>query len=408
MGEQMLELEDLLGELKSAGRVESSGQFSLDIRKATPKLQEYQLKEHQRYFYALKIVQAAIAAGAQEITVDCNNQRVKIEYDGRVPDRTELAELLHYLFESEARTEVRHLRALAFGINTAVGVGAHEIRLDCNAGKEAYCHRWVHGEVSQSDIRPWHKASRMRFYLSRRMDEVARGWWNTANCDITDLLKGRRAAMEKEQAAVYDRCPYAPARISLNGTPVNHFVFGEPRFPGYEIYKDPHPGATRVPWWLQLSDRSTFVKGVCHRRHHLVERHVAARRNSPCSIPVPAQPHATILQRVGDFDGGGRFCELLVGIEMDLKRRSRVTIIEDGVILCQESPELGIPGVVALMSSDGLTKDISGFQVVKNEAWYRRMDELRVHLAEMVRELRAQSDRIPLRGEVLPRFPTDL
>lgn len=400
MSESPIQLEDLLTELKQEGRLDSSGKFSLDLKRAGSKLEKFRLQN--QYYYVLQLVQAAVAGGATQVEVDSNNQRVRVSWNGQIPDREELLELFGYLFEETERAEVRHLRHLAAGVNTAVAIGARRIWLECWNGQAGFRHSWASGGWQQEDgVGGEPGRPEVRFSLLRSAGQVVKGWSHTLQTDFLELFRRSRVTMTNEQAAVYDRCPYAPLTVKLNGSEVNSFLFGEPRFPGYDILNDSNPGETRIPWWLKLSDSRSYIEGVCHRRHHLVERHLGAERDSPGNLRPPDVIKATVLEERGNVGNG---CIAMLAIEADLNPHSRLTFIEDGVTLCQESPPLGVPGVVGLISAEGLQKDLSGFRVVHNRAYEERLAWIREQLREMTEALRLARHKMPQLSYLPTRF----
>lgn len=389
MSERAIELSDLLKELHSEGNLESQGKFSLDVSKAKDKLREFQLEN--KYDYSLKLVQAAVAAEATAVLIEVNNQRSRFRFDGRYLKPQELADLFYYLVESQERPQTRHLRYLASAVNSAVAVGARQIWLDCWNGKEGFRHLFTAEGRSQVPLgRQSEKQPFTEFGLTRSVIDVAKGWWHTGNCDVWDLLTRSRNTMEKEQASIWDKCQFSPIPIKLNGKLLNRFSFGEPRWPGYEIANDPRPGDSVPPWWVRFGN-SDYANTTVHRYHHLIERYVPA--SAECLSPIPAPPtsHASIT----DNYTPGTPCEAVLAIQAALHQETDLAVVEDGVILSHVHLPMGTPGLVGLVSSHGLSKDVSGFRIIDDTAYQRRMQDLRREVAAMMQSLYRERDRLP-------------
>ncbi len=389
MSERAIELSDLLKELHSEGSLESQGKFSLDVSKAQDKLREFQLEN--KYDYSLKLVQAAVSAGATAVHVEVNNQRARFRFDGRYFKPQELADLFYYLVESQERPQTRHLRYLASAVNSAVAVGARQISLDCWNGKEGFRHVFNAEGRSQVPLgRQSEKTPFTEFGLTRSVIDVAKGWWHTGNCDVWDLLTRSRNTMEKEQASIFDRCLYCPIPIKLNGKMLNRFSFGEPRYPGYEIANDPRPGETVPPWWVRFGNND-YSGTVVHRYHHLIERYIPAGEDCLSPIVAPPLSHASIVD--GYTPGLG--CDAILAIQAALHEQSSLAIVEDGIILSEVHVAMGTPGLVALVSSHGLHKDLSGFKITTDAVYHTRMQVLRREVAAMLQTLYRERYRLP-------------
>src|SRR5690606_11813438 len=116
-----------------------------------------------------------------------------------------------------------------------------------------------------------------------------------------------------------------------------------------------------------------YVSTTVHRYHHLIEHYVPAGDDCLSPIPAPPASHASIM----DNYTAGMACEAILAIQAALHQESELAIVEDGVILTHDHSPMGTPGLVGLISSHGLSKDVSGFNIIKDTAYTRRMQELR-------------------------------
>lgn len=397
--DRVLEIGDLLQSLASEGRVDSTGGFSLDPKKALEKLQERRFENP--FFYVLKLVQSAVSGGARRVDIEANSQAVKLRYDGCGLEADSMMELFGFLLDETGRREIRHLKHLAAGVHGSLAVSPRRLEVESWDGEQGFRHKWSAGgwrnETFSSKGEP-----AIAFHLSRQVGQVLAGWRSIANSDIWDLLQRNRSTMEREQAVVFDRCVYAPVSLSLNGRPLEAAGFGQPRFPGYEIHEDANPRESRAPWFVQVRNREAYVEGAVHCSHHLIETYLPVEDGSLASLARPAQSHATVcLDQVG---GSGQRCRAWLALESALRPRSRITYVEDGVLINQLSPELNCPGVVGVISCEHLTKDVSGFKLVENQAFEEHLELLRAEAQKLRQALLENLHRVPISDYVRQRL----
>jgi len=316
---------DLLERLQSEGQRDSSGKFTLDRQRGEPKLMAYSLPEPA--FYMLRLVQSAVASGATTISVRAGQRGVELVHDGRLDP-----ELVECLFHCESETDCPvAIRSLASGVRCAVAVGVRSLSLRCWDGRRGVSQEWQSGGAR---VTSWSAAgpARLEFRLQRWLRKQVLEGFRALSLDLLDLFSRSRRSMVPEEAAVYDRCPYLGPALTLNGRRVNSFSLGGGR--------------------LQ------------------VERRVSARNpDSPSSFRAP--------------DDSARPLEALIGWTAWSGPASVVTWLREGVTVMQEEVELGRPGVLALLSSDGLQTDLSGFRLVRDGAYKERLSWLREQVAAM-------------------------
>jgi len=122
------EFDELLGELRGDGVVDSTGRFTLDPEKARAKMRRFLCADPRRYI--LELVQAAVLRGASTIDVELDADDMWMRFDGRPFRAEELANLYGSLFASEqAGDDRRALRRLALGINAAMGMDPKHVRI---------------------------------------------------------------------------------------------------------------------------------------------------------------------------------------------------------------------------------------------------------------------------------------
>ncbi len=369
---------ELLGTLKQEGRVDSSGIFTMDIRKAIEKLAQFQLPQH--YYYIPKMVQAAVAGGASFVQIKINESRVQIEFDGRPYSADELANLFSYLLTDRDREKNRHLRHMATAINTAVALEARTVQVDSGPGREVVRQRWLAHDRSENYKleKPWpNDVVRTRFYLFRSLSDMSSKWWHTAGkADIWDLLTKNDRALTPEQSElksrVQDTCPIP---VYLNGKLINTPTFGKP-MGGVGIDRHINPGE--------------YYQGKIHRRHHLVERYVTLENGGPRQIAMPSTSYASLLEQV-EKPLGELPCEALLGLETGkhaADNKARLSFVQDGILVGQRVTRLNVYGAVGVVEARGLNFDLSQFQILDDETFGDRIAWLRHQFEEMNARLR--------------------
>ncbi|MCZ7683397.1 MAG: hypothetical protein M5U28_33270 [Sandaracinaceae bacterium] len=104
----------------AAGARVASGRLRVDAARAVDKLRGYQLPDPT--MWVLEVVRAAALAGATRIRVHGDADDVVVAWEGEPIDAEDLARLLDELVDPAPALERRHLRLLATGVNTALGL----------------------------------------------------------------------------------------------------------------------------------------------------------------------------------------------------------------------------------------------------------------------------------------------
>ena len=383
--ERPLELNDLLGHLRKEGQVVSSGAFTIDLIHAREKLKEFQLVEPTHY--VLKLVQAAVAAGASAIHLDSSKPKVVLRMAGVTFSAFEIESLFGYLFEERRDYEKRHFRALAVAVNSALGIGAREISLESSDGTRGVRHQWTAKGPSQRETNG--KGGRFtEFVLHRSLTDVRKNLWSTLNNDLLDLLFHRREAMDSEQAIVYDRCSFSHVPIFINGVRLKHIGFGRPRYPGCPAKPQ---RADVLPGWRAVFSSGDYRFGI-HRGHHLVERFYPAHEDGPePSLFQPPESSATLSL---DYQARER-CYMAIGIPAGLPLSLRIFVVEDGVMLQKEVVPTQSLGGNVIVCGSRFVKDLTEFGINKDSL--TAVEHLMItRLTELRRELAQVASRIPI------------
>lgn len=225
-----LSLETFLEDLKSEARLESSGQFTLDLSHAREKLAAFQLKKTDDLL--LKLVQCGVAGGASRMDLESKNTQVRFVFHDLAFSQKELGQILNYLL-SEEGPEHRALRHLATAVNTAVGTRPSTIGLSSWDGKRGHLTRWSsQGKQSEDWTPPRGGRPQTVFQLIRTSLE----WWETIKHlfnerDLPGMLFGWRSGWTAEQELLADRAAWCPVPLFMNGKrlPESPLVVGRVR-----------------------------------------------------------------------------------------------------------------------------------------------------------------------------------
>ncbi len=210
------ELAEYLRSMSTEGAISSSGVFTIDVRAALPKLEKFQLP--RPYFGILKVIQSAIASGATVVETSFGSTGISIHHDGYPPTPDELRDLLGYLLSASQGSGGRALRDLAVGVNKSLARGSSWVEVAARTDTGWARQRWASRDESDQLEEPT-KGGRfnVRFVVRNPVSQVASGVWSAvAKKDLMDMWTGHRDAMEDDARAVFDRCRYAPAKISIN------------------------------------------------------------------------------------------------------------------------------------------------------------------------------------------------
>jgi len=138
-------VDEFLEALRTQGEMESSGQFTLDVRRALEKLEQYQFPD--KHHYVLSLVASAVAGGATWLDVDSRPGAVILSYDGKPLELAQLRDLYGTLFAQQTE-DTAHLRELAIGLHAAGRVHPERTILSWDAEKQ----RGVHVQARAGEL----------------------------------------------------------------------------------------------------------------------------------------------------------------------------------------------------------------------------------------------------------------
>ncbi len=397
-------MEDLLGRYRDGGKIESSGAFTLDPKKAIEKLAEFQLPSS--YHWILKLIQSLHLSGAKSIDIAAGITGVQVVADASPQGFDTMEDLLAHLLMDPAHSSPT-LRHLAAGLQGCLAVRPRDIQATLweNGASRSYLLKsggWREGET-KNEAKP---TNRFELTLARNRAETINSSWFAFNTDIFDLFLRRPGAYDRENSVVFEACPFAHCEIRLKGKVVSQRAFGHPRFPGYDIRADIDPGRRTIPVLKALTSSSDYIANAADRRHHLVERVVPADVGE-VGFRLPQTSHATVTNRDDDEIRSlvqERGLQRAYAIRMELSPLALIVFIEDGVIIETRTLPLGCPGLVALIDAKPLRKDLSTLGIVDGDNVSQLFGEVRAVGSELKNQIKENMERMPGRDILLDQL----
>lgn len=396
----MDDLDSLLGHLRDGGKVESSGTFTLDLRKARDKLRAYQLAEP--CFYLLKLVQAGVAAGA--VRLDLHLARREISVYMILDPGTRLAEsgaLIELLADPQS-AQPGPLRHLAIGLNSSWALepawvswsywpgialdqpkrGAWSIRIDTEE---------IH--LQPDPPKPWEGKT-------PRAPEVIKEFRNFDVVEFTLVRNSNPMSYLKntgsEHRAILYRCGFCPIPLYIDG----RRLIGQ--------WSPP----------LQLTER--WMGGAFYAAERYVLQPGGGFRicAPPWSLLKPSEDPRTMLnptEKIGtatdryptylyrfeghvDSSGDTLRCHCAVAIPCQMQGKSRLVLVKDGVTLepieLTEQPFRG-RGIQVIIAAPQVPTDLSEFRAMDGEEVEKSIAAARVQLLSQFDEMLAGLKGLP-------------
>lgn len=193
-----MDLDAILERSRNPGQFVERQAFTLSRSKALSKMRDFTLRSiHQ---FGLELVQAGVFAGANWVFVDADRHQATVGWiGGRSLKRSELEQLMDYLFVAEGASEDRHLRQLAVAVNALVRQKPLLLRVE-SGGPDGSVRLDLDGEGEGTLGIP--EESIMGTYLHVRFSDP--WFWET---------NSRSFAAEM----VETECIYSPVPVFVNG-----------------------------------------------------------------------------------------------------------------------------------------------------------------------------------------------
>ena len=336
-----LSLEDLLLSLSQEGEQDSSGQFTLDISKASEKIRSFQLADP--FQYCLRLLQGAVAGNAQLLEWKSNALAVDCLVDGLTLNSQRIPRLPGLLFERHASAAERHFSA---GLNAMIQTKARAIHITSGMIKGT----WRPGGYSQVEMEgPFHG---IRIEMERSREDVLSQLWHAANHHHVGSRAGSRTARDHEQTLLHNHGACAPLNLDIQTFPPDWELRYQEPFSPLRIFTSLFEGLVQLPfvtenWWPPEQGTPGFY---------------ARPRNRALML----RPHEV-----------PPLCRLYVARPRHPHKHSFLYPIKDGVLLpCLEILK-GQPGAVFMADVSHLHTDLSGLRLVQDEAYRDFLEELK-------------------------------
>lgn len=403
-----MNFERFLQESASTGTFHSEGAFSVDLSKATEKVAAFALPSDSHYL--LKGVQVANRLKTETINVSIGRYGTKLSFDCADPGVAGDLQGLHTAVADPLNVEdplLKDLIALLYG---TIKPGNRETTWTCKRGGKA--------EALVIDS--------SRKVRSTRCDVAMEGTEQvTLELSVThgDVWKFWLHARRRAQSAAILRkeCAFSPARLVIDGwqaETANPSVFNVLEditdLTDYGLRKHP---ASNVLFTLPEEGDPVLCLQRPSMSAYLVRKEVmnvwaTGMRVNNTLVPDGVSTAAWMLQ----FRRGGENLSMRWVHKRDLfksviafhfdnklsKRPPRLQVVRAGVLLCDEEiadSELRamFRGCVILLADDALDTDLTGFQLIKNEAYLQAIRRLEPQLeaAREYFEIGAEMMKIP-------------
>lgn len=185
-------LGELVHGLKSSGRLDSSGRFTLDLQRALRKLEQFRLPGPHDYL--LSLVAAATLSRARHFQLTTDPKQLEVSFDGRPFTFAELEALFPSLLDVEAEPR---LRELAVGLHATRAQGPLSVQLESGRVR-------LEMKGTQVVVAPLAETrTSTRIVIRRRLRQTLARYWSQGEAEEARLLR--------------ERCCYGPLAIQIDG-----------------------------------------------------------------------------------------------------------------------------------------------------------------------------------------------
>lgn len=178
-------LETYLTQAASAGTWDTPGTFTINLSKAKQKFREFGLQSPG--MWVVKIVQAAVDAGASEIHFTFQRRKIEAWFEG--PKDWSAQDFLQFQMGNHNR-QARAKANFHAGLAAATNGEQRSLRWGCGSSCVSFRdgHFWRHTEAKRADIwisvgqRPWRSSPEYRILKSKCQDCSIAVWVN--GCEL--------------------------------------------------------------------------------------------------------------------------------------------------------------------------------------------------------------------------------
>ncbi len=207
-------LERLFSELRSEGKLDSQGHFTLDVAKALEKMRQFQLQDAR--LYVLNLVAASVANGARSIQLESSPEGFSLEADGDGYSFEQLSEIFSANFVTNDLNR-RALQELAIGLFGTRKLAVKQLLLESWNGEHGARMTILDGKLEIA------KLPKSPFKDETIVTRLSLKEKTTLLDSAYGLLGKVRKQKPSTQEAEYLQglCTYSPVHLRLNGEPIS-------------------------------------------------------------------------------------------------------------------------------------------------------------------------------------------
>jgi hypothetical protein len=344
-------MDQFLASQRTDGHLDSLGSFTLSPKEAREKMKVSGLSDPS--YFALKIVQAAVAAQCDRLDVVVDRYRLRFQFAASEKFNLPLENIASALL-AVASLPQGWLRHLAVGMNAAAASGIAEL-----------VWRTPQGSVTMTESELKVEKGRGPYELSLRKEK---GLWQS--------LFGTQFA--GEYATLSRRCRFAPLDLVIDGRPIDR----------------PFPSR-----YSEGSGGSILPKADCYM-WEAVRPGAGLRLAMPPSARYEKESPERWLPRVDGRREDGTFPLVVTGLQGDgpttsasavavvlpiQEKQEDFILVKDGVTLepFRRSSDRSL-SVAVLADASDLSVDLTEFQVVEDSRYDDKLNELREWMGEVI------------------------
>ncbi len=381
------DLDNLLSSLQKGGEVVSSGSFTLDLRKAREKLRKFQLAEP--CFYLMKVLQAAVSAGAERIDIALG--RRSVNFYAVLPPGGPLAQAQPLIdgLQDPQGLPVGPMRHLAIGLNSAWSVDPAFVSVSYYGREKKGGWKLVIGQEEiqlhpcpQMPAKPaadlYPTMDRLEFTLER-------------DSSMSSYVR----SVASEHLGILHRCAFCPVPLYLDARRVIG-QFGPPEKPGLpnpeigapymlaERFRPDPQGGFQIcapPW-----DKLQATGGSLVNRTEVTVTEGSAVRPPTFSFQGdPPQGPDTVR------------ANFALALPSHTTGSSRIVLVKDGVTLEPIAPHrMTHVGLQAVVSAPDVRVDLSEFTPVQDSQLEEYMRDVLAEFGQLLEEVKPLSSHFPL------------
>lgn len=355
-------MDQFLQQQSEFGAEDSSGVFTLNPEQARSKMQAAQFAEPG--WYILKLVQAAVSAGANRLMVTISSDSLTVNFVMANPRVLEAKTVVPAILALPGLPE-SPLRHLAVGLNGACQEGFREVRWQTAGGSVVITEDSLAFDEENGSELPCFTVTKKRSLL--------RSFFGTQ--------------FTEEYAALSSRCLFAPLDIFVDTRPIMR--------PTRDRFQSCSGTSFGLPHPYYLLESTLPGKGLRLLRpefeyyERLPEGARWIWRGADSGLPLLLD--YSVKSEVFHVNA-------VMGVVPATEGTGHVTFVKDGVTLLRWYGDLGHPRVALVADGSHLSVDLSEYQAVENQAFLSSLEELKGWVQDRTESLQPSELRSALQA----------